>query len=214
MNWKKRVFENFKLYAVTDLTDEGPVTLRKIESAFRGGADIVQLRAKVLSDAAFYRIGMKARKWADRYRKLLFVNDRPDLALAIQADGVHVGQDDLPMKAIRKALGRKKIYVGRSTHSLKQARAAEKEGSDYIGVGPIFATPTKPHYRAVGLDLIRQIRRRVRVPFVCIGGIDTLNLAAVRQAGAERVAVVRAIFRAPDVFRAARQLSQQMKEKS
>lgn len=212
MNWKKRVFENFKLVAVTDLTDASPRTLRKIEQAYRGGADMVQLRTKVLSDADFYRLGVAAREIANRCRKLLFVNDRPDLALAIQADGVHVGQDDLPLESVRRILGRNKIYVGRSTHSLRQALMAEKEGSDYIGVGPIFATPTKPHYRAVGFGLIRQVERRVRIPFVCIGGINAENLAAVLEAGAWRVAVVRAIFGAPDVYRAARQLSTQMKE--
>lgn len=208
MNWKRKVFKNFKLYAVTDIRSEDAEILKKIEAAYRGGADIVQLRSKTLTDAAFYRLGIRARQIANRFRKLLFVNDRPDLALAIEADGVHLGQEDLPTEGVRKILGKKEIFVGRSTHNLPQALRAAGEGVDYIGIGPIFETPTKPGYRPVGLDLIRQVKRRVQIPFVCIGGIDANRLGEVLEAGARRVAVVRAIFSAPDVFQAARTLKE------
>lgn len=194
------------MYAVTDIREEDPKILEKVEAAYRGGADIVQLRSKTLTDAAFYRLGIRFRKIAARFRKLFFVNDRPDLAVAVEADGVHVGQDDLPMEAIRKIFKGRKIFIGRSTHSLTQALQAVKEGVDYIGVGPIFETPTKPTYHPVGLDLIREVKRRVRIPFVCIGGIDQKNIHQVIQAGATRVAVVRAIFEAPDVTQAAQAL--------
>lgn len=210
MNWKKKAFDNFKLYAVTDLGEEDPDIFRKVEEACRGGADIVQLRSKTLSDGALYRIGVRFRRIADRHRRLFFVNDRPDLALAVKADGVHLGQEDLPLEGVRRILRGKKLWVGRSTHSLKEALAAVREGVDYIGVGPIFGTPTKPDYRPVGLGLIRQVRQRVNIPFVCIGGIDRHNVGQVLAAGARRVAVVRAVFGERDVYQATVKLRKAM----
>ena len=212
MNWKKKLLKNFKLYAITDLQREETEILRKVEAAYRGGADIVQLRAKTLSDEALYRLSLKFRKIADRYQKLLFVNDRPDLALAVRADGVHLGQEDLPMEALRRILQGRKIFIGRSTHSLSQALQAQKEGADYIGVGPIFETPTKPATPAVGLRLIREVKKKIRIPFVCIGGIDPTNVRQVLLAGADRIAVVRAVFGARDVYRAAKNLREAMEE--
>lgn len=207
MNWKRTAFENFKLYAITNLVDEDPVIFRKVEAAYRGGVDIVQLRSKTLTDGALFRVGLKFRKIANRFRKLFFVNDRPDIALAVEADGVHLGQDDLPVKAARKIFGRRRIFVGRSTHSLEQALQAVREGADYIGVGPIFQTPTKPAYQPVGLDLIREVKQQVKIPFVCIGGIDETNIYEVIEAGADRVAVVRAVFAAEDVYTATKNLA-------
>ena len=202
MNWKKKVFENFKLYAITDLQEEDPEIFGKVEAAYRGGADIVQLRSKTLRDDSLYRLGVRFRKIADRFRKLFFVNDRPDLAIAVEADGVHLGQEDLPMEGVRKILKGRKMFIGRSTHGLTQALQAVKDGVDYIGVGPIFKTPTKPAYRPVGLELIWQVKRRISIPFVCIGGIDKTNIQEVVRAGGSRVAVVRAIFGARDVTQA------------
>ncbi len=206
MSWKKRVFEKFRLYAITDLRDEDPGIFKKVEAAYRGGADIVQLRSKMLPDAVLCRIGLRIRRIADRYRKLFFLNDRADLALAVGADGVHVGQDDLPPQAVRKIAGKREIFVGLSTHSLSQALQGAREEVDYIGVGPIFETPTKPGYKPVGLGLIREVKRRVKIPFVCIGGIDQENVEEVLQAGARRVAVVRAVFGAQDVYQATKNL--------
>jgi len=205
MNWKKKVFENFRLYAITDLGEEDPAIFQKVEAAYRGGAEIVQLRSKVLRDGALCRVGTRIRKIANRFHKLFFVNDRPDLALAVGADGVHLGQDDLPVAVARKILGRGK-FIGLSTHSLGQALRGAREEVDYIGVGPIFKTPTKPTYEPVGLRLIEQVRTRIQIPFVCIGGIDELNVKQVLAAGAKRVAVVRAIFQARDVYQAAKSL--------
>lgn len=210
MNWKKSVFKNFRLYAVTDIREDDPDFLKKVEAAYRGGADIVQLRAKHLSDGALCRMGLKWRKIADRHHKLFFVNDRPDLALLMGADGVHLGQEDLPIKEARKIYSPGNIFIGKSTHSLAQALQAQKEGADYIGVGPIFETPTKPGYQPVGLDLIRKVKKRVRIPFVCIGGIDSTNAREVAEAGGSRIAVVRAIFGTPDVYRAAKVLREEL----
>ncbi len=210
MNWKKKVFENFRLYAVTDLSGDDPRILNQVEAAYRGGADIVQLRSKHLSDASLYRLGLRFRKIADRFRKLFFVNDRLDLALALKADGVHLGQDDLPMEAVRKIVAPGPLFIGRSTHSLEQALDAVREGVDYIGVGPIFKTPTKQHYRPVGTRLIRKVAGRVRIPFVAIGGINSTNIGEVLAAGARRVAVVRAVFGSSDPCAAARELCEAM----
>jgi thiamine-phosphate pyrophosphorylase len=212
LNWKEKVFKDFRLYAVTDLKDDDPGILKKIEQAYRGGADIIQLRSKLLTDAALVRLGLKIGKIAAKYRKLYFVNDRVDLALATGADGVHLGQEDLPV-ALAQRLARdvgRKILIGKSTHSLKQALAAVKEGADYIGVGPVFRTPTKPHTKSVGLRFVKQAASRIRIPWVAIGGIDLTNIGDVVAAGANRVAVVRAVFSAKDPERAARELKYQL----
>lgn len=210
--WRGKVFESFRLYAVTDLKTENSETLRAIEAAYRGGADIVQLRSKVLSDAALIRLGLRVKKIAEKARKLFFVNDRVDLALAIGADGVHLGQDDMPVRTARK-LARQagmKVWIGKSTHHLKQAMDAVREGADYIGVGPVFRTPTKPGVKSVGLQLVRQAAAKVRIPWVAIGGIDLGNICDVAAAGAVRMAVVRAIFSVQDPERAARELKQKI----
>lgn len=198
MNWKEKAFKNFRLYGVTDLKASDSRALKAIEEACRGGVDIIQLRSKALSDAELFEAGKKIKKIAHANRKLFFVNDRLDLALALEADGVHLGQDDLPIATARK-LG-KELLVGKSTHSLKQAIEAEKEGADYIGVGPVYGTPTKPTYTPVGLQLVKQVKSEIRIPFVAIGGIDPGNLNEVLEAGAERVAMVRAIWGAKHIY--------------
>ena len=118
----------------------------------------------------------------------------------------HLGQDDLPIAEARRIWRGRRLILGKSTHSLAQARRAEREGADYIGVGPVFRTPTKPGYAPVGLKLVRQVSRSVRIPFVAIGGIDASNVARVLRAGAKRVAVVRAVFGARDTFAASKEL--------
>ena len=210
MNWKKAVFENFKLYAVTNIQAADTGVLQKIDAAYRGGADIVQLRTKHMTDRALMELGKEIRKIADRERKLFFVNDRLDIALGAAADGVHLGQDDLPVEDARRLCRRAgaRMWIGKSTHSLEQATNAEKEGADYIGVGPVFETPAKPGRKPVGVDLVSQVSTRVRIPFVAIGGIDSTNIERVLAAGATRIAAVRAIFAASDPGEAARRLRQ------
>lgn len=210
--WRGKIFKNFRLYAVTDLKTENSEMLRAIEAAYRGGADIIQLRSKVLSDVALIRVGLRIKKISEKERKLFFVNDRVDLALAMGADGVHLGQEDMPVRMARK-LARQagmKVWIGKSTHHLKQAMDAVREGADYIGVGPVFRTPTKPGVKSVGLRLVRQVAAKIRIPWVAIGGIDLGNIRDVAAAGAVRIAAVRAIFSARDPERAARELKQEM----
>ena len=205
MNWKRKLLKDFKLYAVTDLKEHDPGFFKKAESALKGGVDVLQLRSKNLSDLELYRIGSKLRELTLRLKKLFFINDRLDLALALSADGVHLGQDDLPVSAARRIL-KKDFMIGMSTHTIKQALQAQKEGADYIGIGPVFATPTKPDYCPVGLELVRQASRKISIPFVAIGGIDASNLTRVISAGAKSIAVVRAVWGEKDAFQAAHHL--------
>ena len=196
MNWKKEVFKNFKLYGVTDFQGHSETLLRKIEEAYRGGTDIIQLRSKILKDNDIIRMGMKIRKIADHYQKLFFVNDRIDLAILLKADGLHLGQEDLPIHFARKISKQMKwpLILGQSTHSRPQILKALEEAPDYLAVGPVFNTPTKPSYAQVGLGLVKWASDRVDIPLVAIGGIDYHNMDQVLRAGAKRIAVVRALF--------------------
>ena len=170
-----------------------------LEAAVRGGVDIVQIREKELADRALLGALAEARDVTRRLGVPLVVNDRVDLAVLAEADFVHVGQDDLPVEAARR-FG---VSVGLSTHARAEIDAA---AADYIGVGPVYATPTKAGRPAVGLELVRYAATNARVPWFAIGGIDATNVAEVVAAGARRVAVVRAIGDAPDPARAAREL--------
>jgi thiamine-phosphate pyrophosphorylase len=177
--------------------------LGTLEPALRGGVDIFQLRDKHASDDELLRAAALARRLCDEHGALFIVNDRPDLALAARADGVHVGQDDMPIAQARAIVG-PDLVIGRSTHSPDQVDGAE--GADYIGVGPVHATPTKLGRPAVGTDLVRHAAQHARVPFFAIGGLDAATLPAAVAAGATRAAVVRAISEAPDPEAAARDL--------
>lgn len=170
-----------------------------LEAAVRGGVDLVQIREKGLSDGELLPRLEEARAVTLRLGVPLVVNDRPDLAVLAGADFVHVGQDDLPVEAVRRfGLG-----VGLSTHAPAEIDAAE---ADYIGVGPVFPTPTKEGRPAVGLELVRYAAERARTPWFAIGGIDATNVGEVVAAGARRIAVVRAIGDAKDPEAAAREL--------
>lgn len=170
-----------------------------LEAAVRGGVDLVQVREKSLPDGPLLRLLAEAREVTRGLGVPLVVNDRPDLAVLVGADLVHVGQDDLPVQAVRR-FG---IPVGLSTHSPEELERAE---ADYVGVGPVFATPTKPGRPAVGLELVRHAALHATVPWFAVGGIDVGNVADVVAAGARRIAVVRAIGDADDPEAAARGL--------
>jgi thiamine-phosphate pyrophosphorylase len=164
-----------------------------------GGVDLVQIREKRLPDGELLRALEEARAVTRRLEVPLVVNDRPDLAVLAGADFVHLGQDDLPVEDVR-SFG---LKVGLSTHAPDEIDAAR---ADYIGVGPVYSTPTKEGRPAVGLELVRYAAEHARGPWFAIGGIDRTNIEAVVEAGASRVAVVRAIGEAPDPEAAAREL--------
>lgn len=178
-----------------------------VEAAVRGGVEIVQLRMKAVADAAIVAAARRFAQVCAEHGALLILNDRPDLVGDAGADGVHVGQDDVPASAARSVVGPDRL-VGLSTHTPEQIDAAAEV--DYIGVGPVFATPTKPGSRAVGFELVRYAARHASIPFFAIGGINARNAVAVREAGAERIAVVRALTEAEDPERAARALRGQL----
>jgi thiamine-phosphate pyrophosphorylase len=200
----------FRLYAITDRLCSRSKDLEEIaDSLARGGADIIQLREKLLSTKELIRVGLKVRKITRRYGALLIVNDRVDVAYAIDADGIHLGQDDLSLKFARMIFNKKKI-IGLSTHSLTQAISAQRLNADYIGVGPVFVTPTKPEYRPVGLKLVNKVNKAVKVPFVAIGGINEENLEYVIKAGASRVAVVRALMNVNNIYNATKSFKEKL----
>src|SRR5215213_8493768 len=179
-----------------------------LDAALRGGADIVQLRDKTLDDAGLIAAAREFRAAADEHGALFILNDRPDLVAACSADGVHVGQDDETPAAARAAVGPDRI-VGRSTHAPAQADAAEADPDvDYLAVGPVHATPTKPGRPAAGLEYVAYAARTVGKPWFAIGGLGATTLPAAVEAGARRAVVVRAITEADDPEAAARELKE------
>jgi thiamine-phosphate pyrophosphorylase len=178
-------------------------------AALDGGADVVQLRDKHAGDGELIAAGRELRRLCDRHGALLIVNDRPDLAVACGADGVHLGQDDEPLSSARATVG-PDLLIGVSTHTPAQIAAAEDSDADYLGVGPVYETPTKPGVEPVGLDLVRAAVTLTRKPFFAIGGIDSERAHEVIASGASRIAVVRAIADADDPRAAASTLSQSL----
>jgi thiamine-phosphate pyrophosphorylase len=192
-----------RLYAIVDTGYVEPGRAAQVtEQLVLGGVDLIQLRAKKLAPSEIAELGKKMRgiiPAAGPDAGVLFIlNDHPKLVADMGADGLHVGQDDLSVAEARARAGVGSL-VGRSTHSLNQAVAAEKEGADYIGVGPIYATPTKPDYVPVGPALIGQVRGAVRVPQFCIGGINEATLPEVLAAGARRIVIVSALLKGADI---------------
>ena len=176
-----------------------------LDAALRGGVQMVQLRMKHARDDEIVAVALRYAEICARHGVPLVLNDRPDLVERAQADGVHVGQDDMPVERARELVGNDRL-VGLSTHAPAEVDAADAGGPDYIGVGPVHATPTKPGRPAVGTQLVSYAAAHARVPFFAIGGIDAGNVAAVTAAGARRIAVVRAITETSDAEGAARAL--------
>jgi thiamine-phosphate pyrophosphorylase len=198
----------WRLYVITDeRLGRGRSHLQIAEAAIRGGADVIQLRDKTASSRRLYDIALSLRRLTCEAKVPFVVNDRIDVALAADADGVHVGREDLPASVARRILGPGKI-LGVSVESVEEAVAAEKDGADYLGVGPVFeARGTKADAgEPLGLDRIARIRRECRLPIVAIGGIHAENARLVRDAGANAAAVISAVASADDVAQAARLL--------
>lgn len=179
-----------------------------LNAVLEAGVDVVQIREKDAEAGEVIRLGEIFRAACERHGALFIVNDRPDVALAMDADGVHLGQDDLPVEVARDVLGADAI-IGLSTHSKKQLEAASPE-ADYVCVGPVWETPTKPGRPAVGLSLVRYAAAHEHRTWFAIGGIDSLNLREVVTAGAQRIVVVRAITEATDPAAAVRDLAEQL----
>jgi thiamine-phosphate pyrophosphorylase len=198
---RRERLDRARLYLVSGARGDGVAFL---DAVLEAGVDVIQIREKDAEAGDVIRRGEVFREAAERAGALFIVNDRPDLALALEADGVHLGQNDLPVEVGRDILGPEAI-IGLSTHSREQLHEASTE-ADYICVGPVWETPTKPGRPAVGLELIRFAADHERRPWFAIGGIDAGNLTQVVEAGAKRIVVVRAVTEAPDPGQAVRAL--------
>lgn len=200
---RRRRLARSRLCLVVEARPHGTEPDALLDAALRGGVDVVQLRDKELSDDEIVAAAAPFRRACDGHGALFVLNDRPDLVAACDADGVHVGLDDAPVAEARELVGPERL-VGLSTHDRAEIESAA--GADYLGVGTIFATPTKPEDDSAGLELVRVAAEAARVPWFAIGGIDLSNVALVAAAGARGVAVVRAIRDAEDPEAAARAL--------
>lgn len=193
-----RALDDCHLYGILDLGYITPKDCpRMAERMIEGGVDILQLRAKKMSILQIVDLARELHG-AIAGRVPLIANDYAEIAREVAVEGVHVGQDDESVELVRQKAGRE-IIVGKSTHSLAQAHAAAKEGPDYIGFGPLFATPTKPDYAPIGLTDIEKVHVDLALPIFCIGGIKLDNLADVIAAGAKRVVIVSGLLQARDV---------------
>jgi thiamine-phosphate pyrophosphorylase len=203
MSWKKKLLRESRLYAIIDKQVLGKSSLNHAAAIIsKGGVQIIQLRDKSSEKKAVFEEALSLKKLLAKSKTIFIVNDHADIAKAVNSDGVHLGQDDLPVKAVRKFLGQDKI-IGLSCHNIKQAVQAQDRGVDYIAIGPIFSTSTKPTAKAVGLDLIRQCQKMIKVPFFAIGGINENNIESILSCGGARIAVCQAICLAGDIQAAA-----------
>jgi len=194
---------NYSIYLVTDSELMSTETVEQaVEQAIKGGCTLVQLREKKLSSLDFYNTALKVKTITDHYNIPLIINDRVDIALAVDAAGVHVGQSDLPAKIVRNIIGNDKI-LGVSASSLTEAMQAEKEGADYLGVGAMFITGTKTDAELVSLESLKEIKRTTSLPTVAIGGINKDTIPLLADTGIDGIAVVSAIISEKDIFMAA-----------
>lgn len=208
---------DYRLYLVTDRNCLQQQTLEQaVEQAILGGVTLVQLREKAIASKAFYERALRIKAICHHYNVPLLINDRVDIALAIEADGVHIGQSDLPCGVVRQILGKDKI-IGVSARTAQQAIQAQADGADYLGVGAMFATSTKQDAQTVTIASLTQIRQSVTLPIVAIGGINHTTLPALQQAlqaadtSIDGVAVVSAILGQKDVKLASQQLKEMIK---
>ncbi|MGI6189930.1 MAG: thiamine phosphate synthase [Clostridiales bacterium] len=196
------------LYAVTDRTWlKGRSLANAVEEALKAGVTFLQLREKNLDFSSFLELARDIKKIADKYRVPYVINDNVDIAIACGADGVHVGQEDMDAKEVRKTIGPDKI-LGVSAQTVEQAVNAENNGADYIGVGSVFPTSTKPDAETVSFETLRNICKAVSIPVVAIGGINKDNAIKLAGTGIDGIAVVSAIFARDDITKAVRELRQ------
>ena len=199
MNLKKKLLKESRLYVIVDKKVSGARPIFNIVSKIKDlGADIIQLRDKESKKESILKEAYRLRKLLTNTRTLFIINDCIDIAKLVDSDGIHLGQNDLPLETARQLLGKDKI-IGISCHNLNQAIEAQRNGADYISIGPVFSTPTKPEYKAVGLDLIRKVKKAVHIPFFIIGGINENNINDILSLGIKRAAICRAICRAKDI---------------
>lgn len=190
---------SMKLYAVTDRTWLGENSLDdQVEKAIRAGATFIQLREKHLPYDEFVKAAYEIKAVTDKYKIPFVINDNAEVAIEVDADGIHVGQKDMEAENVRKLIGENKI-LGVSVHTVEQAVSAEKMGADYIGVGAVFTTATKEDANNISLETVKKICNSVTIPVVAIGGINKNNIMDLAGSGVDGVAVISAIFAQPDI---------------
>ena len=228
---------DFKLYLITDrkqLTKTSHFSLltshllTAVRQALKGGVKAIQLREKDLSTRELLRLAYKMRKLTKKYNAKLFINDRLDIALAVEADGVHLTQNSIPADAVRKAVhaclppacrsGRdrqaSRFLIGVSTHSLKEAKEAERAGADFITLGPIYRTPSKLKYGSpLGIDTLREISKKIKIPVFAIGGIKSSRIKDLKKAGSYGVAMISEVFRADNIQKKAGEIINILEER-
>ena len=194
---------DYRLYLVTDRDVLGERDLiQSVEAAIKGGTTIVQLREKNCSSLDFYELALKLKEVTSKYNVPLIINDRLDIALAIEADGLHIGQEDLPLTVARKIVGKDKI-IGVSATTLEEALLAQKQGADYVGIGSVYPTNTKLDAKPVSLEELLVIREVISIPIVGIGGINEDNVTDLMKTKIDGVAIVSAILGKEDIKAAA-----------
>ena len=197
---------DYTLYLCTDRMLMTTDTLEQaVEQAIQGGVTIVQLREKKCDSREFYQVAKAVRKVTDVYDVPLLINDRLDIALAVNADGVHLGQTDLPIEVARRILGTEKI-VGATANTLERAKEAWQSGADYLGVGDVFGTSTKENTKHIALSELKEIKESVPIPVVAIGGVNQTNIASLRETGVDGAAVISAILAQNEITTAAQTL--------
>lgn len=204
MTMKNKI--DYTLYLCTDRDLMSSATIEEnVELAIKGGCTVIQLREKNCSSKEFYDLAVSVKKITDKYNVPLIINDRVDIAMAVDAAGVHIGQSDLPADVVRRIIGDDKI-IGVSTAKLEEALKAVKDGADYLGVGAMYSTDTKTDARPVTMEELKEIRKNVDIPIVVIGGINMNTLGNFKNMGIDGLAVVSAIVAQPDAEKAAKDM--------
>ncbi|RLF83217.1 thiamine phosphate synthase [Thermococci archaeon] len=200
--------EKLKLYVITDRRLKPEI--KSVREALEGGATSIQLRIKNASTREMIKIGKKIRELTKEYDALYFVDDRLDVALVTNADGVQLGSEDMPISLAREIAPN--LIIGASVYSLEEALQAEKERADYLGAGSVFPTPTKAGVRVIGVEGLRKIVKSVKIPVVAIGGINHKNARDVLKTGVDGIAIISAIMGAEDVKKATEEMKKIIEE--
>ncbi len=192
------------------ITRPHPQLLKTVSLALKAGVRMVQFRCKEGTDLENIRLAKDIASSCKSHNSLFIINDRIDIAIASNADGIHLGQEDIPIKIARELVGPEKI-IGLSTHSVKQIESAEKEPCDYLGVGPIYKSHSKPNEKSIGTDFIKKVANQINIPWFAIGGINKVNISEINRLGARKIALINAIMSAEDPYTASKELLEKIK---
>ena len=212
MKLRKSLLKKSRVYLILDRPRFNKVSLKKIVSLVSGKQiGLIQLRDKLSAKTDVLKFAVKLAKYLVPSKTLLIINDYVDIAALSLADGVHLGQGDLSLKQARTILGKDRI-IGISCHNLAQALKAQREGADYIGIGPVYATATKPGFRGIGLKAAAELKSKITIPYFAIGNISEGNIKEIAAAGIKRIAVCRAILESDEPQRAVKRLYKELKK--